>query len=118
MNDPVFDSLQAKYDAMLPSYYDEEDDNAVGSDTGSIHYVAMSGMHGYLPDYVSCYGDLNSAAGAMTFMFELDSQASYRKLVNTGYLELNPKTDGAEYIEIIECNCSNPKEHDPEYEDE
>jgi len=73
------------------------------------HYIAMSGMHGCLPDSCNAYEYYDSAVNELASMFELGRTRKAR-LYADRYLDLQPE-DGAEYCEITECSCDKPWEH-------
>lgn len=77
----------------------------------STHYVAMSGEHGCSPQFCcSC----DTALGAVDALVDLHELGRRRRaeLKRTMCLELNPRRDGAEYCEIVECSCDTPDVHD------
>lgn len=74
------------------------------------HYIAMGGLHGYLPAHCDVYDTEEEAVTALVDQYELGKKRA-RVLARDGYLELNLKRDGNEYIEINECTCPEPWEH-------
>ena len=76
----------------------------------SIHYIAMSGDHGYLPDHCEVYCCLESAVDDLASLFELGRNRR-AELKRNMYLELNSNRDGAEYCEIEECDCDDMSVH-------
>jgi hypothetical protein len=82
------------------------------------HYVAMSGMHGCLPDHCEVFESHKDAAEDLTQLFDLGSTRKAR-LRKDSYLELTPnpveesqdEDFGAEYCEITVCDCDNPLVH-------
>ncbi len=75
------------------------------------HFIAMSGDHGYMPDYCSVYDSAEHAAEGLGCVHEL-SPRDIRRLANTGYLELGGPEAGASYAEIIGCSCKTPEAHE------
>jgi hypothetical protein len=78
--------------------------------TKHTHYIAMSGSHGCLPDSCNAYEQYDSAVAELASMFELGRTRKAR-LFADGTLELEPENDGAEYCEIVSCQCAKPWEH-------
>ena len=73
------------------------------------HYIAMSGEHGCLPDHCQCYDTLRDAVDALADLFELGRRRQ-AELGRSRSLELG-RGCGAEYCEIMECDCDNPDCH-------
>jgi hypothetical protein len=87
-------------------------------DTSKKHYVAMSGMHGCLPDHCEVFETLADAVSNLTQLFELGSTRQARLKKNLYLeLELSPVEKnqdvffGADYCEIQECTCNDPFVH-------
>jgi hypothetical protein len=92
-----------------------------------IHYIYGSGMHGCIYDFCGASDSLQGAVDSLTANFEFGRSRKAR-LFAERYLELRMprqtpghKTgcmcefcagDGAEYCEIIECQCATPWAHD------
>ena len=76
-----------------------------------IHYIAMAGLHGCLPNVSESHDDYALAVESMASLHELGKNRT-RELKKNGCLELNLHRDGNEYIEIVECNCNDPESHD------
>ena len=74
------------------------------------HYIAMSGMRGYLPDYCHAHHTLEEAVEDLANLFGLDEQ-DYADLRDGRFLDL-AKGSGVEYCEIEECDCKTPEIHD------
>lgn len=82
------------------------------------HYIAMSGMHGCLPDSCNAYQTYQDAVNELATVFELGRTRKARLFANR-YLELNTRIntgnnedyDGADYCEITICHCDKPWEH-------
>ena len=70
----------------------------------------MAGLHGCLPNVCYSHDSYNEAVDDMASMHELGRDRK-RKLKRCGYLELNCRRDGNEYIEIVSCSCDNPENH-------
>ena len=75
-----------------------------------IHYIAMSGIHGCLPQYCAACDTIRDAVDSLASLHELGKNRQ-RELRRDLYLELNPNRDGAEYAEIVECDCDDPDCH-------
>jgi hypothetical protein len=73
------------------------------------HYIAMSGAHGCLPDSCNAYETYQAAVDTLADLFELGRTRKAR-LFTDRYLELKP-VDGAEYCEIVACQCTEPWSH-------
>ena len=73
------------------------------------HYIAMSGEHGCLPDHCQSYDTLRDAVGDLVSLFELGRRRQ-TELRRTLSLELG-RGFGAEYCEIVECDCDDPDCH-------
>jgi len=78
------------------------------------HYIAMSGQHGYLPDSCNAYETYQSAVDEMASLFSLGRTRKARLFADR-ILELKPATDGAEYCEIVACQCTEPWSHCDEF---
>jgi len=65
-------------------------------------YIAMAGLHGYLPNYSEAYDTYEAAVEDLVDMNELE-QADMETLRNTGYLELELHIHGNEYCEITKA---------------
>ena len=68
----------------------------------STHYIAMAGLHGYMPQY---------CASCETYADAVETLAEVHDLGRRRRLELNLRRDGNEYCEITECDCDNPDVH-------
>ncbi len=86
------------------------------------HYIFMSGSYGCIPDYCGACRKYLDAVDCLAETFNL-SRVRRVGLKKYRYLDLL-KRDGADYCEIVECDCSTPWVHDeqsrpedwPEYE--
>jgi hypothetical protein len=74
------------------------------------HYIGTSGLHGCLPQFCSSYDRKEDAVTDLSLLHELGKNRT-SKLKKNLYLELNLKRDGSDYCEIVECDCSNPENH-------
>jgi len=82
------------------------------------HYIAMSGMHGCLPDHCEVYESYKDAVSDLVQLFELGRTREARLRKNS-YLELTPnpveekqgQDFGAEYCQVETCDCDNPLVH-------
>jgi hypothetical protein len=82
------------------------------------HYIAMGGLHGYMPSHCGVWDTYEGAVSDMVSMYEL-GKGRAKLLKKDGSLELRNDgdefpfiNDGNEYIEITECNCDEPWIHD------
>lgn len=75
------------------------------------HYIAMAGLHGYLPNYCAAHESYASAVDDLARLHEL-SKSQTLQLSNHGSLELNLPRDGNEYCEVTECYCPGLEAHD------
>ena len=78
----------------------------------SPHYIAMSGSYGCLPDYCSCCVSVAEAVDSLSDLFELEEEAE-GELRSALYIDLT-RDHGAQYAEVVECNCLFPFEHSEE----
>ena len=74
------------------------------------HWIGMAGLHGCMPATCGSYDAYDDACEALADIHDLGSRRR-RELRRDGYLELNLHRDGNEYIEITECNCTLPENH-------
>ena len=74
------------------------------------HWVGIAGLHGYLPATCGSYDTYDNACEGLADIHELGRNRR-RELRRDGFLELNIRRDGNEYIEITECHCASPEEH-------
>jgi len=75
-----------------------------------VHFVAMAGLHGCLPNYCDYYETYNNAVEGLAQIHELGRDRT-RILKRDSYLELNIRRDGNEYCEIVNCDCDIPELH-------
>jgi hypothetical protein len=66
------------------------------------HYHAMNGEHGCIPDNVMTLDTYADAVDSLVDLFEFGRRRK-AQLKDSGYLELNPRRDGASYCEVVEC---------------
>jgi len=85
------------------------------------HYIAMGGLHGYLPSHCDVYPTYNDAVESLVELYSLGKKRK-KELQDNSYLELYLHgdkfpfiCDGNEYCEITECNCDNPAIHSDSY---
>lgn len=76
----------------------------------SKHFIAMAGLHGYMPNYLCCHASYENAVYDLAQLHELGKNRT-RELDRDGCLELNLRKDGNEYCEIVECDCDHPEDH-------
>ena len=74
------------------------------------HWIGMAGLHGCLPATCGSYDTRDNACEGLADSHELGRNRR-RELRRNGYLELNIRRDGNEYIEITECDCASPEGH-------
>ncbi len=82
------------------------------------HYIAMSGIHGCLPDHCEVFETRADAVADLTSLFEL-GRVREARLRKNDYLELevtlieaaSGNSFGADYCEISSCNCATPEIH-------
>lgn len=80
------------------------------------HYIAMSGEHGCLPDYCCSCETKADAVGVLATLFD-DVRGVKAALRRSDYCELSDRltydgnTPGAEYCEIVPCDCNDPESH-------
>lgn len=75
-----------------------------------LHYIAMGGEHGCLPDNCSAYRRKGDAVEGLDDIYEL-SRRQKISLRQFGIVELR-RSQGGAYCEISECTCDSPWEHD------
>jgi len=71
----------------------------------------MGGLHGYLPQF--CYSaesiddciDIANNIHDDLFQYQIKDLRKYQ------YTELNLRKQGNEYIEITQCDCDKPEQH-------
>ncbi len=76
-----------------------------------MHYILMGGLHGCLPQHCTTHDTLADAVEEAVHRYEL-SKRRQRFLCEDRYLDLNLKYEGNEYLEIEQCDCANPEQHD------
>lgn len=74
------------------------------------HYIAMSGLHGCMPNVCESHETQKAAVESMASLHELGKKRT-ATLRRDLYLELNLSRDGNEYIEITRCDCDEPESH-------
>ena len=77
---------------------------------GKLHYIGMSGQHGYLPQYTILTESVKEAVDDLSSLHEL-SRRQRKELRQDRTTELTPD-QGAEYAEIVECYCDTPEDHE------
>ena len=88
------------------------------------HFIAMSGSNGCIPDNIAAFPKYSEAVQYMIDVFDLPPYGKKAKgLRECGYVTLDedggPNSSeirdfGADYAEIVKCNCSNSKIHEEE----
>jgi hypothetical protein len=81
-----------------------------------VHYIEMSGDHGCLPDHCDVSLTLKGAIDSLGALFDDVLTDSGRHLGVRNQLKLYrhcelPRGAGAEYCEIVECDCTEPWVH-------
>lgn len=66
------------------------------------HWHAMNGEHGCLPDSNDRCDTYADAVAVLVSRFELGRRRA-ADLRRTGYLDLDPRRDGAAYCEVTPC---------------
>lgn len=74
------------------------------------HYIAMAGLHGYMPMVSEVTATRGQAAELLGGIHEL-SKNKIKQLRRDYYLELDLSIHGNEYCEIIECDCNEEEMH-------
>jgi hypothetical protein len=75
-----------------------------------VHYIAMGGEYGCMPDNCSTYRSRANAIEGLDSIYELTSeQKDELEVSNTVRLT---REQGGAYCEVSECSCSSPWEHD------
>ena len=83
------------------------------SEERRVHYVAMAGLHGCIPQHCQVHGTYDGAVDDLAALHDLGRHRR-KSLQRDGYLELNVYRDGNEYCEIRECDCQEPQVHSSE----
>ena len=73
------------------------------------HYIAMSGLHGYLPQFCCAVDSRKEAVDTLADLHELSTR-QVKELRRTGSVELKQE-QGAEYCEWSLCSCWTPEVH-------
>jgi hypothetical protein len=78
------------------------------------HFIAMSGDHGFMPDYCDVFPEYQSAVDSLADMFDLGRTRKARLFANRtlGLVKGIGEDDfGAQYCEVQTCDCDNPAVH-------
>ena len=75
-----------------------------------VHYIAMGGEHGCMPDNCGAYLTLKYAIEGLNEIYEL-SKRQLKELKDYGSTELR-RSQGGAYCEVSECHCDFPWEHE------
>lgn len=70
----------------------------------TLHYIAMAGLHGCMPNLCEAHGTYDEAVDSLIDTHELGKRRA-AELRQNGYIELNLHRDGNEYAEVTECDC-------------
>jgi hypothetical protein len=73
------------------------------------HWIAMSGDHGCLPDFCCACSTRDAAIETLADVFD-DVRGVRAGLLRYLSHEL-PHGSGAEYCEIVACDCDDPAQH-------
>ena len=78
-----------------------------------LHYIAMSGNRGCIPDYCQAFDNRGDAIASLIQLFELSPRGKHVANLKTyGYTSFEKGIEyGAEYAEIIKCSCANKNIH-------
>jgi hypothetical protein len=79
-----------------------------------VHFIAMGGEHGCIPDNCQAYTSIENAVNGLDDIYEL-SLRQLKELQDSGSTELKRKQGGA-YCSIYPCDCDSPWEHSLEAE--
>ena len=75
-----------------------------------LHYIAMYGDRGCLPDGCHSFDDRTSAIKWLVATLDLPPHGNIAtKLHDFGYAEMMKYEYGAEYAEIKKCDCDTPE---------
>lgn len=80
------------------------------------HWILMNGSSGCLPDSCDAYQEkvraIQSAQARFDNLSERQVKAMSRDLRQYGYHSFaQPRKAGADYIEVVSCDCAEPWEH-------
>jgi hypothetical protein len=85
--------------------------------THKVHFIAMSGSYGCIPDNVTVFEKRIDAVRHLIDLFELPVNGSRANdLRITRYTDLG-QGFGADYAEVQKCNCDHPEIHDETFEE-
>lgn len=78
-----------------------------------LHYIAISGAKGCLPDYCQSFAARKDAIDSLVALFELAPRGKFTQQLETCDYVSFPKHlfAGADYAEIQKCACDNPSIH-------
>lgn len=77
-----------------------------------LHYIAMSGNNGCLPDHCNAFRNRSDAIQSLIDIFEFRPYGNKATELKTfGYVTLEKYTYGAEYASVEKCDCNNMKIH-------
>ena len=77
-----------------------------------IHYIAMAGLRGYLPNYCEVYPSVEDAIASLLFLHEIQpGRTEEEDLVQSGFAGLDLQEHGNEYMEVLPCFCDSPQDH-------
>lgn len=82
-------------------------------DTPKVHYIAIAGLKGCLPNYCTSHDTAQSAYSDLLDIHNIDFLSSIASELSLyGYADLDLTIHGNEYAEVIECDCDDPSQHD------
>lgn len=82
--------------------------------THKVHFIAMSGSYGCIPDNIAAFEKRTDAIKHIINLFELPVYGCKADhLRKTRYVDLGGDF-GADYAEIVKCNCGHIEVHNDE----
>ncbi len=77
-----------------------------------LHYIAILGDKGCLPDSCKFFFSMDEAIKSLIEALRLDPNGQYvNKLRTYGYVSLPEFPFGFDYAEVTKCTCDNPGKH-------
>ena len=77
---------------------------------GKLHWIAMAGVHGCIPNYLDCYEAHDHAVEMLRQLHDLGPMQRM-ELKRFSFLLLNLDRDGNAYCSIDSCSCITPELH-------
>lgn len=75
------------------------------------HYIAMSGSAGCMPEWISACDTIREAVDAVVEMWGDEYGPGLRRHIAQFRCASLPHGAGADYIEIVSCDCADPSIH-------